>query len=219
MLDNIKIDLKENIMVKIQHKGTNPEKIDSILETAQNRFAMYGFEKVTMKEIATDMNMTKGSLYYYFPDKEHLYKAVIQKEFDEFLDTISEKIGKMSDPAEMLWEFVTIRLFYFRQFMNLSRFKLEELPAFKSLMGDFWIKTANDEAEIVKDILATGESNGQFHFDDLNKTALLFLDVLKGLRTQLIRTKSYFYLDEEEYKTLTDKTMRFAGIFIKGISR
>jgi TetR/AcrR family transcriptional repressor of mexJK operon len=35
-----------------------------IVETAQRRFAIYGIEKTTMREIAGDLNMSKGSLYY-----------------------------------------------------------------------------------------------------------------------------------------------------------
>ncbi len=36
-------------------------------------------------EIANDLHMTKGALYYYFPGKENLYEAVIEKEQNEFL--------------------------------------------------------------------------------------------------------------------------------------
>ena len=62
-------------MVAISHSNDYTEKIDQIIESAQKRFGIFGLMKTTMREIAEDLNMSKGLLYYYFPDKEHLYKA------------------------------------------------------------------------------------------------------------------------------------------------
>ena len=62
------------------NKGESLSKTEQIIKVAQKRFGQYGFEKTTMNEIASDLNMCKGSLYYYFPDKEHLYIAVAKKE-------------------------------------------------------------------------------------------------------------------------------------------
>ncbi|HEY4784669.1 MAG TPA: helix-turn-helix domain-containing protein, partial [Bacteroidales bacterium] len=62
-------------MVYVTHSGENAEKLEVILKAAQKRFGLYGLEKTTMKEIASDMGMSKAALYYYFPDKEGLFKA------------------------------------------------------------------------------------------------------------------------------------------------
>ena len=113
-------------------------KVDDILQTAQKRFGMFGLEKTTMNEIASDLHMTKGSLYYYFPDKEHLYIAVIEKEFEEFMRLINARIKQLNDPQEMLREFNRIRLSYFRTFLNLSRFRLQDSSGLNSIMGNFW---------------------------------------------------------------------------------
>ena len=59
-------------------------KTDLIIEAAQKRFGLYGVEKTSMREIANDLKLSKASLYYYFPDKESLYKAVVEKEQKEF---------------------------------------------------------------------------------------------------------------------------------------
>ena len=49
------------------------DKRELIIETAQKRFGLYGIEKTSMREIANDLNMTKGSLYYYFSGKRKIY--------------------------------------------------------------------------------------------------------------------------------------------------
>jgi AcrR family transcriptional regulator len=43
-----------------------------ILDAAYKRFSHYGYSKTTMKEIASDLSMSKALLYYYFPDKSQL---------------------------------------------------------------------------------------------------------------------------------------------------
>ena len=67
-------------MVVNKRCGDSQSKTEQIIKFAQKRFGQYGFEKTTMNEIASDLNMCKGSLYYYFPDKEHIYLAVAKKE-------------------------------------------------------------------------------------------------------------------------------------------
>ncbi|QEH39848.1 TetR/AcrR family transcriptional regulator [Chitinophaga sp. XS-30] len=55
------------------------QKREVILEAALKRFSRYGLAKTTMGEIAGDLDMSKGSLYYYFPDKDRIYVAVIER--------------------------------------------------------------------------------------------------------------------------------------------
>ena len=68
-------------------------KVTAIIEAARKRFAHYGLTKTTMNEIAADIGMSKASLYYYFPDKENLFVAVIGQDFDEFVQTIDAVIN------------------------------------------------------------------------------------------------------------------------------
>jgi AcrR family transcriptional regulator len=190
---------------------------DQILEIAQKRFGMFGLEKTTMKDIASDLGMTKGSLYYYFPDKEHLYIAVVEKEFGEFLHSVKDKMGEIEDPVEMLPAYTRIRLSYFRSFLNLSRFRLEDSSGLNSIMGTFWKNSSALEIAIIRDIFVKGMQKGVFSMEDLNETAALFLDLMTGLRLLVIRKKKLFYLEEEEYEMLINKTEAFTKIFIRGI--
>ena len=73
-----------------------------IIEASQRRFGLYGIEKTSMREIADDLKLSKASLYYYFPDKESLYKAVVEKEQDEFIAKISERILSIQEPEQLL---------------------------------------------------------------------------------------------------------------------
>ncbi len=48
-----------------------------ILEVSREHFFRLGFSKVTMSEIATDLGMSKKTLYEYFQSKEELLSEVI----------------------------------------------------------------------------------------------------------------------------------------------
>ena len=48
-----------------------------ILEAAADRFMDAGLYKVTMDEIASDLKMSKKTVYKFFPSKEILLKAIV----------------------------------------------------------------------------------------------------------------------------------------------
>lgn len=193
-------------------------KMQFIIEIAQRRFGMYGLEKTSMQEIANDLKLSKGSLYYYFPDKESLYKAVVEKEQKEFLARISEILDKIKEPDLLLLEYAKTRLSYFRTLLNLSRLRMEAYsdlkPVFKESIKDFKEK----ETEIVKMILGNGINLGIFTSMDTDKTASLYLELLKGLRISVVNEKKTLFIEQEEYDRLLNITVTFTEIFIKGLS-
>jgi AcrR family transcriptional regulator len=192
-------------------------KVELIIEASQKRFGLFGIEKTSMREIANDLKLSKASLYYYFPDKESLYKAVVEKEQMEFISKISERIFSILEPEQLLLEYANARLSYFRTLLNLSRLRLEaysELkPGFRETIQDFKEK----EKEILKRIFEKGISSGIFFINDTDQTASLFLDLLKGLRTTLVNEKKTLFIEQEEYDLLLQKTIAFTNIFIKSL--
>jgi AcrR family transcriptional regulator len=188
-----------------------------IIEVAQKRFGLYGVEKTSMREIASDLKLSKASLYYYFPDKESLYRAVVEKEQAEFIAKISERILSIQEPEQLLREYANSRLSYFRTLLNLSRLRLEAYsdlkPVFKETMRLFKEK----EKKIIVSIFDKGIRKGIFSIKDTDQTASLFLDLLKGLRISLINEKKMLFIEQEEYERLLENTIAFTDIFIKGL--
>src|SRR5664279_1343497 len=97
-------------MVQITHTGHNLEMLETILVTAQKRFGQFGLSKTTMQEIADDIGISKGSIYYYFPDKQQLYMAVIDREYEQFLAMVRVQLESLIDPAQMLLQYSSLRL-------------------------------------------------------------------------------------------------------------
>lgn len=204
-------------MVYITHSGENLSKINQILKVAQKRFGLYGLQKTTMQEIASDLGISKASLYYYFPDKEHLFKAVVEMEQDVFIQLIDDTLKENYDPIDMLKKFVKIRLDYFKTFFNLSRLRLEEFKMVRPLLSDTLHQLRQKEVEIVELILLQGVERKKFSISNTRETAILFLELLRGLRGLIFQNKELMYVEQEDYDMLYTKLNLFTDIFIKGI--
>jgi AcrR family transcriptional regulator len=204
-------------MNKADSVSDKNNKVRLIIEVAQNRFGLFGVEKTSMREIANDIKLSKASLYYYFPDKESLYKAVIEKEQNEFLARISEKILNIQEPEHLLREYVKTRLSYFRTLLNISRLRLEAYSGLKPVVRDTINLFKEKEKEIIVRIFEKGISKGIFSIKDTDQTASLFLDLLKGLRISVVNDKKMLVIEQEEYDGLLEKTISFTDIFINGL--
>jgi AcrR family transcriptional regulator len=205
-------------MVHITHCGENIEKIGDILDAAQKRFGLYGLEKTTMSEIAADLNMSKGSIYYYFPDKEKLYKAVVEKEHTEFLENVKERIHELDEPAEMLKEYLRISQEFFRSFLNLSRTRMNEIVGLSPFMKEIVTEQRTKEKVVLIEIFKKGSEMSRFYLQNHEDVAILFLDLIRGLRRMIIGKKEIFYLENKEYEVLQTKMNLFADIFLRGLT-
>jgi len=204
-------------MAEENQNTDNQIKTEQIVAAAQSIFGQYGMSKTTMKEIAAEMGISKALLYYYFPDKEHLYKTVVEKEHHEFITNLLERLSVMDNAENMLVEFVVVRLQYFRNLLNLSRFRMDDWPGMKPLMEDVWHTFRNKEIDVIQGILAKGKENGAFFITDLFGMAEMFIDLLKGISHIMLKKKPVFYLDMAEYDELVFKANSFTRLFIRAL--
>jgi AcrR family transcriptional regulator len=206
-------------MVAIIHHHGNTGKLDIILIAAQKRLGLYGFEKTTMSEIAADVNLSKASLYYYFPDKESLLRSVLSKEQDEYLRLITSRMEKVHDPEKMVFEFVKIRHEYFTTFLNLTKFRFTDFfqirPHFRELINSLHAM----ETELFTEILQKGVKKRIFSVTEPKNTAHLFLEVIHGLRLIVIRNRPIQELKQEDYDLMFQKHQSFIEMFIRSIKK
>lgn len=79
----------------------NEEK-EKILSFASQKFMREGFYKTTIDEIASEMHMSKKTIYRNFSSKEELVKAVVKKFFDENVLRIDEVLNIECNAVEKL---------------------------------------------------------------------------------------------------------------------
>jgi AcrR family transcriptional regulator len=192
-------------------------KVQQIIEAAQKRFGLYGIEKTSMREISDDLHLSKASLYYYFPDKESLYIAVVEKEQAEFLEKILERTNKIKEADKLLLEYAIARLSYFRTLLNLSRLRFEVYSNVPPVIKETLSKFREREMKIIVRIIEKGIRDGIFFADDPELAASLFLDLLRGLRITILNDIKSLVIDQQEFDKLIEKTNSLTEIFIRGL--
>jgi TetR/AcrR family transcriptional regulator len=195
----------------------NSPKENDILEAARNRFAHYGFSKVTMEEIAQDVGMGKASLYYYFPTKEDLFKAVINKEQNLFAGEIEKLFCRKISAENKLRNYVKKRLEYFHELVNLSTLNVNTLVDIKLMFKELFEDFEQKELNLIKRILDEGKKNGEFDPKMHHETTKIFLHLLQGLRLRIIKFIKDNRMEKENYDELKEEMLLFVEIFIKGI--
>src|SRR5271156_6692360 len=58
----------------------------AILAAAESVFAEHGFGGATMAAIAARAGVPKANIHYYFPNKQRLYRAVVERGLTAWLD-------------------------------------------------------------------------------------------------------------------------------------
>jgi TetR/AcrR family transcriptional regulator len=194
------------------------EKQAVILDAARKRFAYYGFSKVTMDEIATDVGMGKASLYYYFPTKESLFHEVIRQEKEQFLNDVRTMIDEKNAPCEMLRQYASKRVEYFRNLANLRALQFQQSPenrgSFLVLFKDF----QQQEIALLQQILEVGKRAGEFEIDDTRQTAEIIMQMFYGPRAWLILKRDNA-LDDDTYRALEESAKQIAEVILNGIRK
>ena len=137
---------------------------EHILEAAARRFMELGISKVTLDEIASDLRMSKKTLYKYFPSKEDLLENVIHERIKRNGKRFTDIMGSGKPFAEKLQEMFAFAGQEFstpgRQFvLDLRRFapdlwkEAEEFRR-KTIVTNVrnMIEQAKDEGMIRKDL-------------------------------------------------------------------
>ncbi len=195
----------------------NSLKEKEILEAARNRFAHYGFSKVTMEEIASDVGMGKASLYYYFPTKDELFKSVINKEQNLFAEEIEKLFCRKMSAENKLKNYVKKRLEFFHELVNLSTLNVNTFVDIKLMFKELFEDFEKKELQLLQRILDEGKMNGEFDHRLKHETTLTFLHLLQGLRLRMIKFIKDNRMEKENYDELSAEMSLFVEIFIKGI--
>lgn len=198
---------------------TKDEMKERILEAALKRFTHYGSSKTTMNEIAEDLGCSKASLYYYFPDKKGLHRAVLMKIAEGFFAELEAAAERVTSAIAALKEMNGIRSNFIRRFCRLELFKIlnETQPEEMQQV----IKEARErDDKLMARVIKAGIDNGEFEAVDPKETAILYNQAMEGLRfTVLDYPPDYVDHTPEEVDKIMARQELLSEIFIKALKR
>jgi TetR/AcrR family transcriptional regulator len=203
--------------MKTENSEISSEKGHQIALAAQKRMLVYGFSKVTMDEIAEDLGMKKASLYYYFPTKEDIFRAVIKNEQQEFIEAAQAMIQQPISSVAKLRLYVKQRVRHSGVLFTLSGSQHQQWISVRPTLLDLLNEFNEQNCGLVVRILEEGNRSGEFSVVSPEKTARLILNILQGLRIRLTKASSPQISTQDLYQELEEQDMMFVEILLHGI--
>jgi AcrR family transcriptional regulator len=154
---------------------------EQIIQAASMAFSKFGFKKTTLDDIAALTNRGKTGIYYYFKNKNEIFKEVINKEADAIKHELSQILQVDVCNVEKFKLYVDTRMRAFEKlgsYYSAMRHELfEHLHFINRNRRNFDVA----ELEVIKKILKLGKQSGEFCVDNIEQVSQTILLTLKSL--------------------------------------
>lgn len=194
-------------------------KRQKILEAARRRFAHFGMAKTTMAEIAQDLSFSKALLYYYFPDKNRLYAAVLEYTVDEMVAETERRILKTTTVDGALNAFLEARLDVIKENYSIFEYTYSLRNDFPPDLEEACGSIIDKDVEQVQKIFKFGIDKGEIMVDDLPVTAKIFMISVLGMRMGVVKEFKNIFIPptKEEFDYILTLQKKLSAIFIRGL--
>jgi TetR/AcrR family transcriptional repressor of mexJK operon len=190
-------------------------KQEQIVEAAIRRFSHFGIAKTTLTEVADDLAVTKQVLSYYFPDKQSLVNAVIEKLTIDYGNQLKAEMQSAGSVAEALLKLTAVKGIFFEKYFMLIT-QAEHLEFVKHRSFNSWKKfLADKESGLVTTLFENGVRTGELRPLDAQKTAELLLETLYAF-ARCVKDKGALP-DEAAFKEVLAKQQDVIRLFYQGL--
>ena len=143
---------------------TRDQKLEVLLSSAAREFALRGYDRTSMRDLARASGVSLAGVYYYVQSKEELLFLIQSRNFEAVIAGMRKSLAGVTDPVERLQRFIDNHLDYFATHMAEMKVLSREADA---LDGDF-LQQVNDMkrqyTRALMDVLADIErSHGPAH--------------------------------------------------------
>jgi AcrR family transcriptional regulator len=133
---------------------------EQILETAARLFARHGYAGTDTQLLAETLGVGKGTIYRYFPSKEELFLAAVDRTMRKLRERIDGSIQGIDEPFERIREAVRAFLAFCAENPDFVELLMQERAQFKDRTEPTYFKyhKANVEPwrEMYRSLIADG---------------------------------------------------------------
>ncbi|MGI6328651.1 MAG: TetR/AcrR family transcriptional regulator [Dethiobacteria bacterium] len=137
-------------------------KRDEILYEAGKLFRRKGFNGTSMQDIASEVGILKGSIYYYFNSKDEIFREVLNKGISPVLKKAELIKSKNLPPAEKLRELIKDHINYIMDNNYSLVLFFQEKENISASQTKHYVESRNKYEKIFKDVLSDGIKLGVF---------------------------------------------------------
>ena len=190
--------------------GSDGEKTEAaIREAAIELIARYGYEAMSMRQLATEVGVQPGSLYRYFSTKEDLLFLLMREHMEALLESRKETRPPVANPVQQLATFVHNHIEFHVARRHSTHINNMELRALSPARLTVILRLRETYEKELRQILRHGAEAGLFTIGDVTLTAMAIIQMITGVIV-------WFRPDErlsvrEVADTYHDMTMRLVG--------
>ena len=178
-----------------------------ILDGAIRVFAQKGYDKATIATIAKELNISQGLCYRYFPSKEDIYNAAIEKYADLILDEFLKNRKEGQSLKQRLENIpASIKALTAAETRDSDLYTLFHSQNGERLHSQLLLKVAEKILPYIQQMLADAKNNGEITVADPQATAIV------GLYGQLGVFFTSGLAEEQQNAIIRDSWDRLLGI-------
>ena len=187
-------------------------KVEAIRAAAARLFADRGVANTRMADIAAELDMQAGSLYYYVASKEDLLADLVAERVALALELLERVVAEGAPPEDLARRGVAEHVRLFAEHADLFRlFAVERLSAVSERSADEVRRLGLAYEAVWRQILGRGVDEGRFRPDlDVPVTA-------KAIIAMCSSTLSWF--DPSGRLTVDEVAARFCDLVLQGTLR
>jgi len=141
-------------------------KTEELYAIAARLFATKGYHATRIQDIADELGMLKGSLYYYFASKEDLLVQLVQSRLGEAQQVISQIIEGKGDAAAKLQSAISEHLRLYQQSAHIyALFYYENLAQINQATAQTVNQLTYEYERLWVQLVQTGIHEGTFRPD------------------------------------------------------
>jgi len=167
---------------------------DEIMQAALTVLSERGSANVTLDDIAKASGFSKGGITYYFTSKEALFRDVFEYFFNYVWKRAYKEMNKEIKPLNKLLSFVWL---YDRDDDQTNKiypllFDILVLATYNDEYRDSFKTWVHNWVDMAAEVIAEGNSKGDFNIEDIQGTAQLISAAAQGIGIR-------WYLDEDRH--------------------
>ena len=177
-----------------------------IFKAAEHVFALKGYHKATIRDIAKEAQYGTGTVYLHFKNKDTLYFALLEEKLKCLLALIKEKVGQVKDSKKKLEIFIQESLVFFEK--NQDFFQIfvsegsESYIETRFLKSSIGLQLQEYTESLLKEAQGQGVVNSNF---DPEQISNVFESILKTITLKWLQKKKR---KEESLVGLFDTILR-----------
>ncbi len=141
------------------------ERPHEILEAAFLEFSRNGYALTTLDAIAERAGVTKGTIYVYFENKEHLFISMVRELMKVTLDTIHTMFerdeGSTADLLRAQFSYIYENIVEDRRRREVVRMLIAEAPRFPALADRYYQEIHLPCMDLLKQAIQRGMDRGE----------------------------------------------------------